>query len=149
LLFSLFLFRIFPQNFIRGNAATNHTPTEGEKKIIEEKSRKSKGYNIYRNTDKGLGPKHLSDFLCRNLVRGLTETLTSTATRYQPKHHPRDKDLVRHNNNNNNNNNKFIHAKIQRICTRQQTRFNWKRMQLKKIQLSIIIYVHQIITNKE
>jgi hypothetical protein len=27
-------------------------------------------------------------------------------------------------NNNNNNNNKFIHAKIQRICTRQQTRFN-------------------------
>jgi hypothetical protein len=31
---------------------------------------------------------------------------------------------VMFNNNNNNNNNKFIHAKIQRICTRQQTRFN-------------------------
>jgi hypothetical protein len=29
------------------------------------------------------------------------------------------------NNNNNNNNNKFIHAKIQRICTRQPTRFNY------------------------
>jgi hypothetical protein len=26
------LFRIFPQNFIRGNAATNNTPNEGEKK---------------------------------------------------------------------------------------------------------------------
>jgi hypothetical protein len=25
------LFRIFPQNFIRGNAATNNTPNAGEK----------------------------------------------------------------------------------------------------------------------
>jgi hypothetical protein len=33
------LFRIFPQNFIRGNAATNNTPNEGEKKS----SRKSQG----------------------------------------------------------------------------------------------------------
>jgi hypothetical protein len=30
-LFSLFLFRIFPQNVIRGNATTNNTPNEGEK----------------------------------------------------------------------------------------------------------------------
>jgi hypothetical protein len=29
--FSLFLFRIVPKNFIRGNAATNNTPNEGEK----------------------------------------------------------------------------------------------------------------------
>jgi hypothetical protein len=28
---NLFLFRIFSQNFIRGNAATNNTPNEGEK----------------------------------------------------------------------------------------------------------------------
>jgi hypothetical protein len=27
--FSLFLFRIFPQNFIRGISATNNTPNEG------------------------------------------------------------------------------------------------------------------------
>jgi hypothetical protein len=39
------LFRIFPQNFNRGNAATNNTPNEG-KKIIEEKSRKSKRFNM-------------------------------------------------------------------------------------------------------
>jgi hypothetical protein len=30
--------------------------------------------------------------------------------------------LTHYNNNNNNNNNKFIHAKIQRICTRQPFR---------------------------
>jgi hypothetical protein len=37
------LFRIFPQNFIRGNAATNNTPNE------EKKNRgkvKSKGYSV-------------------------------------------------------------------------------------------------------
>jgi hypothetical protein len=40
-----FCFVFFRKNNIRGNAATNNTPNEG-KKIIEEKSRKSKGYNI-------------------------------------------------------------------------------------------------------
>jgi hypothetical protein len=48
------LFRIFPQNFIRGNAATNNTPNEGEKKIIEGKSRKSKGYSILKKFISGL-----------------------------------------------------------------------------------------------
>jgi hypothetical protein len=42
-----FCFVFFRKNNIRGNAATNNTPNEG-KKIIEEKSRKSKGYMIKR-----------------------------------------------------------------------------------------------------
>jgi hypothetical protein len=40
-----FCFVFFRKNNIRGNAATNNTPNEGENKIIQEKSRKSKSYN--------------------------------------------------------------------------------------------------------
>jgi hypothetical protein len=40
------LFRIFPQNFIRGNAATNNAPNDGEKEIIEENSREWNRFNI-------------------------------------------------------------------------------------------------------
>jgi uncharacterized protein (UPF0333 family) len=39
-----FCFVFFRKNNIRGNAATNNTPND-EKKNIEERSRKSKGYN--------------------------------------------------------------------------------------------------------
>jgi hypothetical protein len=45
-----FYFVFFRKNNIRGSAATNNTPNE-EKKIIEEKSGKSKGYNIINDKD--------------------------------------------------------------------------------------------------
>jgi hypothetical protein len=67
-------------SYIR-NCPLVHTSTVGILKFIYY------DYNIYRNSGKGLGPKHLPDFLYRNSVRGLTETLISIATRYQPCEH--------------------------------------------------------------